>query len=184
MDLVIIFGPQAVGKTAVGRQLEKITSLKLFHNHQTIDLLTQYFEFGSSSFNELCWLFRSKIIEAAAKDKVSLIFTMVWALQNPGDKIFIDEIAELYEKEGGRVSFVELESPLAVRQVRNHSEERQGWKPGLAVKVENVMKEWEQIHKLNSNGDFFYPERHIKINNQNLSPVEAAEIIKNRFQLK
>lgn len=52
MEPVIIFGPQAAGKTAVGRQLEKITPLKLFHNHQAIDLLSFYFEFGSKPFLE------------------------------------------------------------------------------------------------------------------------------------
>lgn len=38
MKLVIITGPQAVGKMTVGQELEKLTDLKLFHNHMTIDL--------------------------------------------------------------------------------------------------------------------------------------------------
>jgi len=32
VKLVIIFGPQAVGKMTVGQELEKITGLKLFHS--------------------------------------------------------------------------------------------------------------------------------------------------------
>lgn len=39
MSLVIIFGPQAVGKMTVGHALEDITDLKLFHNHMTIELV-------------------------------------------------------------------------------------------------------------------------------------------------
>lgn len=39
MKFVMIFGPQAVGKMTVGKELQKITELKLFHNHMTIDLL-------------------------------------------------------------------------------------------------------------------------------------------------
>lgn len=35
MKLVVIIGPQAVGKMTVGHALEKITGLKLFHNHVT-----------------------------------------------------------------------------------------------------------------------------------------------------
>lgn len=46
MKFVIIFGPQAVGKMTVGKELEKITDLKLFHNHMTIELVTHYFEYG------------------------------------------------------------------------------------------------------------------------------------------
>ncbi|GAE48204.1 hypothetical protein JCM21738_5289 [Mesobacillus boroniphilus JCM 21738] len=39
MKFVLIFGPQAVGKMTVGHELEKITELKLFHNHMTIELV-------------------------------------------------------------------------------------------------------------------------------------------------
>ena len=47
MKLVIIFGPQAVGKMTAGQELEKITGLKLFHNHMTNDLVSCFFDYGS-----------------------------------------------------------------------------------------------------------------------------------------
>lgn len=37
MKLVIIFGNLAIGKMTVGQELAKITNLKLFHNHMTIE---------------------------------------------------------------------------------------------------------------------------------------------------
>lgn len=43
MKLVFLFGPQAVGKMTIGHELEKITQLKLLHNHMTIDLLHPFF---------------------------------------------------------------------------------------------------------------------------------------------
>ncbi|GGA15578.1 hypothetical protein GCM10008018_70410 [Paenibacillus marchantiophytorum] len=36
MKLIIIFGPQAVGKMTVGHELEKVTGMTVFHNHMTI----------------------------------------------------------------------------------------------------------------------------------------------------
>jgi shikimate kinase len=45
MKLVLLFGPQAVGKMTVGHELEKVTELKLFHNHMTIDLVTKFFDY-------------------------------------------------------------------------------------------------------------------------------------------
>ena len=36
-----IFGPHAVGKMTVGQELSKITNLKLFHNHMTIDIVSR-----------------------------------------------------------------------------------------------------------------------------------------------
>lgn len=44
MKLVIIFGPHAVGKMTVGQKLAKITALGLFHNHMTIDIVSDLFK--------------------------------------------------------------------------------------------------------------------------------------------
>ena len=46
MKFVLLFGPPAVGKMSVGRELEKITGLRLFHNHMTIELVVPFFDFG------------------------------------------------------------------------------------------------------------------------------------------
>ena len=50
---VLIAGPQAVGKMTVGQELSKITGLKLMHNHETIDLVTKFFEHGTKEMKEL-----------------------------------------------------------------------------------------------------------------------------------
>jgi hypothetical protein len=34
MNLVVIFGPEAVGKMSVGHELATLTGMKLFHNHR------------------------------------------------------------------------------------------------------------------------------------------------------
>jgi len=36
--LIILFGPPAVGKMTVGKELADLTGLKLFHNHMTYKL--------------------------------------------------------------------------------------------------------------------------------------------------
>lgn len=47
MKLVILFGPQAVGKMTVGQCLEAKTDLKLFHNHMSIDFVSPFFDYGT-----------------------------------------------------------------------------------------------------------------------------------------
>ncbi|AJH17331.1 Uncharacterized protein BWINRA5_03282 [Bacillus mycoides] len=47
MKFILIFGPQAVGKMTVGHELEKITDLKLFHNHMTIDFVSSFFDYST-----------------------------------------------------------------------------------------------------------------------------------------
>jgi shikimate kinase len=53
MKLVILFGPPAVGKMTVGQELAKATGLKLFHYHVTIELVLNFFEFGTKEFSRL-----------------------------------------------------------------------------------------------------------------------------------
>ncbi|MEE9255088.1 MAG: hypothetical protein V3U43_09140, partial [Pseudomonadales bacterium] len=82
--LVIIFGPPAVGKMTVGAKLSKLTGLKLFHNHMTIEPLLELFEFGSPPFSRLLREFRRRIFEEVANDQgPGLVFTYVWALDEP-----------------------------------------------------------------------------------------------------
>ncbi len=52
---------KAVGKMTVGEELSKETGLKLFYNHMTIDLVSNFFEYGSESGQRLVKLFRQEI---------------------------------------------------------------------------------------------------------------------------
>ena len=67
MKLVVIFGPPAVGKMTVGFELAKLTGLKLFHNHLTIELVLNFFDFSAPQFNKLVGEFRRRIFEEVAK---------------------------------------------------------------------------------------------------------------------
>ena len=109
MKFVAIFGPPAVGKMTVGQELAKLTGLKLFHNHMTI-------ESGLSSSNSMIrglgnW-FRNSAKEFSRKSQRSelpgLIFTFVWALDHETDKDFIDRSCEIFRQKGAEVYFVEL----------------------------------------------------------------------------
>ena len=74
MKLVIIVGPQAVGKMTVGEELAKETGLKLFHNHMTIDLVLQFFSWDEGL--DLIVDFREKIMKKMA----AICFGGVWIL--------------------------------------------------------------------------------------------------------
>ena len=50
--LVVLFGPPAVGKMTVGRELERLTGLPLFHNHMTIELVVPFFDFDTPQLVE------------------------------------------------------------------------------------------------------------------------------------
>ena len=186
MKLVIIFGPQAVGKMTVGYELEKITDLKLFHNHMTIELVSPFFSFGSEEGKRLVNLFRQEIFEAVAKsDLEGLIFTVVWNFDQQGDWDYMDNLCKLFESQEGTVYFVELEADIDERIERNKHPYRLHHKPTKRdmERSEKNLKDSMQKHRLNSKIGEITKKEYLRINNTNISPEEVAQTIKKQFQL-
>ncbi|MBH0160634.1 MULTISPECIES: AAA family ATPase [Fictibacillus] len=186
MKLVLLFGPQAVGKMTVGHELEKVTKLKLFHNHMTIDLVTPFFEYGSDEGRRLVKLFRSEIFQTYAKsDQYGMIFTYVWAFNYKEDWEFVEGVCQVFEKEGAEIYFVELESDLETRLKRNTTSHRLDHKPSKRnIKwSENDVKTSMEKYRLNSEEGELKRENYLRINNENLNPDEVAEQIKYTFNL-
>ena len=81
MELVLVFGPLAVGKMTVGRAICQLTGYRLLHNHLTIEPLLEIFPYGSPAFNRLNSEFRRRLLEEACDSGLNgLVFTYVWAL--------------------------------------------------------------------------------------------------------
>ena len=184
MNFVVIFGPEAVGKMSVGHELAKLTGFKLFHNHVTVDMGLNFFEFGHPGFNRLVSDFRKAVFEeVAASDLPGLIFTFTWALDLETDKAFIDRSCEIFRAREAHIYFVELEAELSRRLERNESEFRLTQKPSKRdiEKSRNILLKNYEHHRFNSNGDFFYQENYLKIENTNLSAYDAAQQIADAF---
>jgi len=183
--LVFIVGPGAVGKMAVGTELAARTGLKLFHNHQTIDLVLRFFPFGSPTFNRLVGDFRRRIMEGvAASDLPGLIFTYVWAFDQPGDQREVDTYAAIFRARGGSVFYVELQAPQEVRLRRNETEFRLAEKPfkrDLAESRRQLL--WLDTFQLDSRGRFDDRADYIRIDNTERSAAEVAELVIERFGL-
>ena len=186
MTLVVIFGPPAVGKMTVGQALTRRTGLPLFHNHMTIDAVLPFFPFGSPQFSRLVSEFRRRIFEeVAASDLPGLIFTYVWALDQPSDRAFIDSLSAIFRVRGDEPYFVELTASLDERLRRNETELRLLHKPPKrdVARSRELLLEHDEQYRLNSNGDFFYPDRHVKIDNTHLAPDDVARKIVDAFAL-
>jgi adenylate kinase family enzyme len=186
MKFVLVFGPQAVGKMTVGQELAKITDLKLFHNHMTIDLVSHFFDYGTKEGKRLVSLFRREIFEEVSKsDLYGMIFTYVWAFDMQEDWDYVNQVSQLFESRGGTVYFVELEADLEERLERNKSSNRLEHKPSKRDIdwSEGDLKKSMEDYRLNSlEGEMKY-SNYIKINNTNLSAEEVAKIIKEEFHL-
>lgn len=187
MKFVLIFGPQAVRKMTVGQQqLERLTGLKLFHNHMTIELVAPFFSYGSPQGKRLVNLFRQKIFEEVSKsDLEGLIFTYVWAFDLESDWAYVRGLCELFESRGATVYFVELEADMEERLVRNRSEHRLQHKPTKRnfEFSENDLIQTANRYRLNSYDGEISVKNYLRINNTNLSPEETANQIKDYFGL-
>lgn len=177
MKFIIIFGPSAVGKMTVGQALAEMTGMKLYHNHLSIEAVLPVFGFGTPQFNRLVTMFRLETMKEAAKsDLAGLIFTFVWALNLPSEEEYIDQIVGIFEAQGAEVFYVELEASLETRLIRNKHEKRLLEKPSKRNlgSSESVLY-YEEKYQLNTKaqGEFSRPN-YLKINNENLEPMEVA----------
>ena len=183
--LVVMVGPPAVGKMAIGRELERRTGLPLLHNHMTIDLVLPFFEFGSERFSRLVGGFRRSILdEVAESDLPGLIFTYVWAFEEAGDHAFVKGLVGPFTASGGRAVFVELFAPLEVRLTRNETPLRLLEKPSkrdVAASRARLL-DIDNRHRMNSDDDFPLPN-HLVIDTTNLSVEQSAARVIEYFSL-
>ena len=85
-ELVILYGPPAVGKLTVAQALAEGTGYKVFHHHLTTDLVTSLFPFGSETMVRLTMTYRVEMLaEAASVALRGVIHTVVYAAGTDDD---------------------------------------------------------------------------------------------------
>ena len=186
MKFVMIIGPQAVGKMTVGQELEKITGLKLFHNHMTIELVSPFFSYGTEQGKKLVHSFRMQIFEEVAKsDLEGLIFTWIWRFDLKEETEYYNKVTDIFRKQGAEVCLVELEADLEERIRRNETENRLNNKPTKRNTEwsKNELIKGAKEYRLNSLPGEVKEKNYLKINNTNILAEEVAKMIKEKFKL-
>lgn len=169
MHLVFLYGPPAVGKLTVARELAALTGFRLFHNHLTVDLVSSVFEFGSELFVELrerIWL---EVIGAAAVAGTSLIFT--FAPEATVRQHFVGNVVETVRRAGGRVWFVELTCPPEQLLHRMGSPERARF---------GKLRSGALFRQLQNEGTFdvsWLPRPDLTVDTAERLPADAARLI-------
>lgn len=155
--LVLIVGPPAVGKMTVGHELAQRTGLRLFHNHHTIELVLRFFAFGTPPYRRLVDEFRRRVFEeVAASDLPGLIFTYVWAFDDPRDAATIERYSAIFRERSARVVIAELEASQEERLRRNETAFRLAEKPSkrdVAASRRQLLSD-DVEYQLNSRGVF------------------------------
>ena len=187
MKLLFIFGAHATGKMTVGQAVSRITPMKLFHNHMTIEPVIELFGAYNGAVTERL---RQVVFEEFVKtDNYGLIFTFIWAFEEDHDTEYVRWLTKLYQDAGAQVDYVELVCPQEVRLIRNRTENRLKEKASKrdVTLSEMRMLSSESRHRCNSEpGEVIEklgvsPERYLRIDNTDLSPEETAERIVRSF---
>ena len=183
MKLVFLLGDAAVGKMTVGQELTKITALRLFHNHMTIESVLEIFgTFESEVIAEMRELIFRRF---AASDRYGLIFTLMMAFDQQSDWDYLEHVRSIFAPYGTEFYYVELIAPQEVRLARNATENRLREKPSkrdLAASNARLLADDEKYRCVSFPGEVPF-ENYLRIKNASLSPQEAARRIQETFRL-
>lgn len=183
MKLLFLIGDAAVGKMTVGQELMKLTGLRLFHNHMTIEPVIEIFGYyESKTISKL----REVIFEEFSKsNNEGLIFTYMWAFDQQSDWDYVQHVTDMFEEQGADVYYVELVALQEIRLERNQTENRlknKASKRNLAFSEQNLLKSDEKYRMESFENEIPY-ENYIKIYNNDLEPEIVAKMIQDRFSL-
>ena len=184
-NLIVVCGPQAVGKMTVAESLRDKLKYNMMMNHDSIEMSDKIFGFATPAQREFNAIFREKAFELAVKHNVDLIFTYVCAFDMAEEIEYLTGLSEMFKAGGGQFYFVELSADLATRLERNetpHRMERKASKRDVAWSKANLLGDMEK-HRLNSEDGEVLFENHMKINNTNLLPDEVADMVIEEFKL-
>ena len=184
-DLIVVCGPQAVGKMTVAEALRDKLHYNMMMNHDSIEMSDKIFGFGTPAQREFNAYFREKAFELAVRHNVDLIFTYVCAFEMQEERDYLQSLHDLFTENGGRFFFVELSADLETRIARNetpHRMERKASKRDVLWSRANLLKDARE-HRLNSAEEESWFTHHLKIDNTELSPDEVADRVIEAFGL-
>ena len=184
-NLIVVCGPQAVGKMTVAEALRDKLRYNMMMNHDSIELSDRIFGFATPAQKALNALIRENVFDLAVRHGVDLIFTCVCAFEMQEERDNLTALHDLFTHSGGGFYFVELSADLETRLKRNetpHRMERKASKRDLAWSRANLLSDAEH-HRLNSDEGEYWFANHIKIDNSALTPEQVADRVVEAFRL-
>ena len=183
MKLVFIIGDAAVGKMTVGQELMKITDLRLFHNHMTIEPVIEIF----GRYDEKTKLELRDVIfkNFAASENYGMIFTMMMDFDMKSEWKYLEHIKKIFKPYGTQFYYVELIAPQEIRLQRNVSKNRlsnKASKRDTEKSNKRLLKDDERHRCVSYEGEIKF-ENYLRIDNSDKEPDVVARMIKDTFNL-
>lgn len=174
MKVLTIYGPPAVGKLTVARELAEMTDYKVFQNHLTFDLVTALFEPFSREFFKLYHRIMATTLQfTVEQDLDGVIRTLCYA--HPDDEEEIGEFRTIVESAGGETLFVHLTCEIEELKRRVVSENRNEFhKLKSPDRLEETLRKWDCFTEIPHSSS-------LRIDNTGISAKVVAQKIAEHF---
>ncbi|MBD3252419.1 AAA family ATPase [Candidatus Pacearchaeota archaeon] len=174
MKIVIIYGPPAVGKLTVAKELSKITGFRVFHNHMANDLIGNFIEFDKGHYWKYAREIKKIIFKLALKENINLIYTFCYAKKE--DDKSLRSMINLFKKNNAKIKFIQLicSKDELFKRVKKESRKEHG-KLKHVNKLKESMKRWDLLSPI----PFV---ENLTIDNTKLSAKKTAQIIKKHYK--
>ena len=183
MKLVFIIGDAAVGKMTVGQELMKITDLRLFHNHMTIEPVLEIMgTFDWQLINDMRELIFRRF---AASNNYGMIFTIMMAFDMQSNWDYLEHVKSIFAPYGTEFYYVELIAPQSVRLERNKTENRLRHKPSkrdVETSDRRLIRDDANHRCVSYPGEIPF-DNYLRIENADLPAATVAQRIKDTFSL-
>ncbi|MGB4759592.1 MAG: hypothetical protein WBP26_06070 [Candidatus Saccharimonadales bacterium] len=178
MKLIILYGAPAAGKLTIAQKLAAITDVKVFDNHQVIDIIEPIVTRKYTDFAELIYQTQRTILGAAVKaDQADVVVTFPYASNLERDVEFIHELATTSRAQGAEVYPIFLKCTNDTLLIRVLEPSRKAYGKITTTEIMRTM-----IEKYN----FDKPAAvagNVTIDTDQISASEAAAQIKKLAQL-
>lgn len=176
MTILVLYGPPAVGKLSVARELAAITRFKVFHNHLRNDIIEQFLNYKHKFFFDYAHKISKVIYEIAVNEKIDLIVTSCYAKGE--DDALHKRFLSSMKKKRVRVYHAQLvcDEKELFKRVK-HESRREFGKLRHKKSLKSTLKKYDLLSPIPFVENFV-------VDNTTLSPKKVAKMIKNHFRLK
>jgi deoxyadenosine/deoxycytidine kinase len=180
--VVFIYGMAAVGKYTVAKELEKLTSFKVLHNHDILDLLSKFFERKSNVVYKLKLEMYKNLSKYLMQDNISCIFTQMYAddwvsMSGMSDRQFVKILAKSVTDNGG--VFLPVQLVCSTKELHKRVVDPSRKKFGKS-KNKKQINDWLEAFDFETPAPF---KNNLTIDNTNISAKKVAKMIKDHFRL-
>ena len=183
MKVVILFGDFAVGKKTIATYLCAITGLRLYECPFRYEVLKNLF--GEKTKMIAKQLHETVLRSLCAQEERGIVIPVLWCFDQPNGSAQVDSYETFFTNAGVEVCFAELTADYETLVKRNRdklAQERHDDSIDLELAERNLFWHTDEFRYTSFPGDM-KGKRHFRLDTTALLPEEAAERIREAFDL-